>query len=150
MLRKRLVVLCRMAVEDDGHQSAEVLDDDDLIMKRSGEGLCMGDDDRTLGLARAFCLCISRSSLVTCYASVSAMASRWWRRQVDFLAEGRPSQEGLRLISHRWFLFGPFFLENGLKSSLYKAYTAIESLQRGDSRLDRSNKRNRGARTSKN
>jgi hypothetical protein len=50
-------------MEDDGHQSTEVLDRDGLSVERGGEGLCVGDDERVLGLACAFGLCVSRCLL---------------------------------------------------------------------------------------
>jgi hypothetical protein len=53
-------VLCGVVIEDDGHQSMKVLDGDRLSMKRSSEGLCMGDDEHALDLAGVFSLYISR------------------------------------------------------------------------------------------
>jgi hypothetical protein len=92
-----LDVLCRVAIEDDGHHSAEVLDCDGLSVERSGKGLCIGDDEHALGLACAFNLCISRClshrSLATRSASVSAMTSRYWRRQLGIAAETERSYE---------------------------------------------------------
>jgi hypothetical protein len=58
-----LAVLRRVAIEDDGHQRTEVLDRDGLSVERGGEGVCVGDDERTLGLACAFGLCVSRCLL---------------------------------------------------------------------------------------
>jgi hypothetical protein len=55
-----LAVLRQVAIEDDGHQSAEVLDHDGLSVERSGEGLCDGDDERAFGLGCTFSLCVSR------------------------------------------------------------------------------------------
>jgi hypothetical protein len=55
-----LAVLRRVAIEDDGHRSTEVLDRDGLSVERGGEGLCVGDDERALGLACVFGLCVSR------------------------------------------------------------------------------------------
>jgi hypothetical protein len=55
-----LAVLRQVAIEDDGHQSAEVLDHDGLSVERSDEGLCDGDDERALGLGCTFSLCVSR------------------------------------------------------------------------------------------
>jgi hypothetical protein len=58
-----LTVLRRVAIEHDGHQSTEVLDRDGLSVERGGEGLHVGDDERALGLADAFGLCVSRGLL---------------------------------------------------------------------------------------
>jgi hypothetical protein len=54
-----LAVLRRVLVEIDGHQSAKILNCDDLSVERNSEGLCMGDDERALNLAGTFSLCIS-------------------------------------------------------------------------------------------
>jgi hypothetical protein len=58
----------------------------------------MGDDERALSLTRVFYLYISHCFLtllpVTRCASVSVMASRWWRQQIGFTAEARRLQEG--------------------------------------------------------
>jgi hypothetical protein len=43
-----LAVLRRVLVEIDGHQSAKILNYDDLSVERNSEGLCMGDDERAL------------------------------------------------------------------------------------------------------
>jgi hypothetical protein len=51
------------AIEDAGHQSTKVLNRDSLCVKRSSEGLCVADDDHTLGLVCAFDLCIDRCLL---------------------------------------------------------------------------------------
>jgi hypothetical protein len=83
-----LAVLCGVAIEDDGHQSTKVLNGDDLGMKRSSEGLCMGDDGRVQPLHRPL-----PSRVAPRRASVSAMASRWQRRQIGFTAKARRSQE---------------------------------------------------------
>jgi hypothetical protein len=58
-----LTVLCREAIKDDGHQSTKVLNRDGLSVERSSEGLCVGDDERTLSLACVIGLCISRCLL---------------------------------------------------------------------------------------
>jgi hypothetical protein len=47
---------------DDGHQSTKVLDDDGLGMRRSSEGLCMGDDECVVG-THTFSLCIGHCLL---------------------------------------------------------------------------------------
>ncbi|KAG8083423.1 hypothetical protein GUJ93_ZPchr0015g6834 [Zizania palustris] len=51
-----LVVLRRVAIEDDRHQSTEVLDRDGLSVERGREGLCVGDAERALGLYVSRCL----------------------------------------------------------------------------------------------
>jgi hypothetical protein len=90
-----LVVLCRVAIKDDGHQSTEVLDRDGLSVERGGEDLCIGDASaRSAWRARSSstsAAAFSRRSLV-CSASVSTMTNRWWWRQLGITAEER-SQE---------------------------------------------------------
>jgi hypothetical protein len=58
-----LAVLRRVAIEHDRHQITEVLDCDSLSVERGDEGLRIGDDERALGLAGAFGLCVSRGLL---------------------------------------------------------------------------------------
>jgi hypothetical protein len=58
-----LAVLRGVVIEDDGHQSMNALDDDGLSLKRRSEGMCMGDDERPLGLASAFNLYIGHCLL---------------------------------------------------------------------------------------
>jgi hypothetical protein len=58
-----LTVQLRQAIEDAGHQSTKVLKRDSLCVERSSEGLCVADDEHTLGLVCAFDLCIGRCLL---------------------------------------------------------------------------------------
>jgi hypothetical protein len=94
-----LVVLRGAVIEDDGHQSTKVLASDGLGMKRSSAGLCMGDDERTLGLAGVFSLCIGRCLLVLLPGDALCIGpSRWWRRQIGFTMEARQSWVKARMI----------------------------------------------------
>lgn len=67
-----LTVLRQMAIEDDGHHSAEVLDCDNLSMERGGEGLGVSDDERAQPLQQP------RHALVAPWRHWHlAMASSW-------------------------------------------------------------------------